>query len=104
MGSPTRSGEAGRAAEIEGRGPHWVTFEGLDGSGKSSHLRAVSKRLTDAGVRHRVTHEPGGTPLAEAISKDLKKRGFRFVGPTIVYAFMQSTRWSLTMPTACMKA
>jgi DNA-3-methyladenine glycosylase I len=30
------------------------------------------------------------TPLAEKISKDLKKKGFRFVGPTIVYAFMQA--------------
>ncbi|MCK5299101.1 MAG: DNA-3-methyladenine glycosylase I, partial [Candidatus Heimdallarchaeota archaeon] len=28
--------------------------------------------------------------LSEKISKDLKKRGFRFVGPTIVYAFMQA--------------
>lgn len=34
---------------------------------------------------------PARTPLAEAISKDLKKRGFRFVGPTIVYAHMQAT-------------
>jgi len=33
---------------------------------------------------------PGKTPLAETISKDLKKRGFRFVGPTIVYAYMQA--------------
>ena len=33
---------------------------------------------------------PAATPLAKAIAKDLKKRGFRFVGPTIVYAFMQS--------------
>lgn len=30
------------------------------------------------------------TPLAERISKDLKKRGFRFVGPTIVYAYLQA--------------
>ncbi|WP_439817568.1 DNA-3-methyladenine glycosylase I [Zavarzinia sp. CC-PAN008] len=30
------------------------------------------------------------SPEAEAMSKDLKKRGFRFVGPTIVYAFMQA--------------
>ncbi len=30
------------------------------------------------------------TPLAEKMSKDLQKRGFRFVGPTIVYAFMQA--------------
>jgi DNA-3-methyladenine glycosylase I len=35
-------------------------------------------------------HVPAQTPLAEKISKDLKKRGFRFVGPTIVYAFMQA--------------
>jgi DNA-3-methyladenine glycosylase I len=34
---------------------------------------------------------PAKTPLAEKISKDLKQRGFKFVGPTIVYAFMQAT-------------
>jgi DNA-3-methyladenine glycosylase I len=34
---------------------------------------------------------PAVTPLAMALSKDLKKRGFRFVGPTIVYALMQAT-------------
>jgi len=34
---------------------------------------------------------PAKTPLAESISKDLKKRGFGFVGPTIVYAHMQAT-------------
>lgn len=33
---------------------------------------------------------PTSTPLSEEISKDLKKQGFRFVGPTIVYAFMQA--------------
>jgi DNA-3-methyladenine glycosylase I len=30
------------------------------------------------------------TPLSEEISKDMKKRGFKFVGPTIVYAWMQA--------------
>ena len=34
---------------------------------------------------------PAVTPLATAFSKDLQKRGFRFVGPTIVYALMQAT-------------
>lgn len=34
---------------------------------------------------------PSVTPEAEAMSKDLKKRGFNFVGPTICYAFMQAT-------------
>jgi DNA-3-methyladenine glycosylase I len=34
---------------------------------------------------------PAMTPLAETISRDLKTRGFRFVGPTIIYAHMQAT-------------
>ncbi len=34
---------------------------------------------------------PAHTPLAEKISKDLKKRGFKFVGPTVIYAHMQAT-------------
>ena len=33
---------------------------------------------------------PAETPLSRAISKDLAGRGFKFVGPTIVYAFMQA--------------
>lgn len=33
---------------------------------------------------------PAETPLSQAISKDLMQRGFRFVGPTIIYAFMQA--------------
>jgi DNA-3-methyladenine glycosylase I len=33
---------------------------------------------------------PAKTALAETVSKDLKQRGFKFVGPTIVYAFMQA--------------
>ncbi len=34
---------------------------------------------------------PASTPLSDAISKDLKKRGFKFVGTTVVYAHMQAT-------------
>lgn len=34
---------------------------------------------------------PAKTPLSVALSKDLRKHGFRFVGPTICYAFMQAT-------------
>ena len=33
---------------------------------------------------------PANTPLSDALSKDLKKRGFKFVGSTVVYAFMQA--------------
>jgi DNA-3-methyladenine glycosylase I len=34
---------------------------------------------------------PAETPDSRAMSKDMKKRGFRFVGPTVCYAFMQAT-------------
>lgn len=33
---------------------------------------------------------PAQTPLSEKISRDLKKRGFKFVGPVIVYSFLQA--------------
>ena len=35
-------------------------------------------------------HVLAKTPLSETISADLKKRGFKFVGPVIVYAWMQA--------------
>ncbi|PQJ30286.1 DNA-3-methyladenine glycosylase I [Rubritalea profundi] len=43
-------------------------------------------------VNHRkdLNEIPALIPLAETISKDLKKRGLNFVGPTIIYAYMQS--------------
>jgi DNA-3-methyladenine glycosylase I len=43
-------------------------------------------------ARRRSLHEvPARTTLSDALSKDLKKRDFRFVGSTIMYAFMQAT-------------
>ena len=41
--------------------------------------------------RRRMEEVPASTPLSEGMSKELAKRGFRFVGPTICYAFMQAT-------------
>jgi DNA-3-methyladenine glycosylase I len=40
---------------------------------------------------HDAAQIPATTPLAARISADLRRRGFRFVGPTIVYAFMQAS-------------
>ena len=37
-----------------------------------------------------ISEIPAETPESRALSKELRRRGFRFVGPTIVYAFMQS--------------
>jgi len=39
----------------------------------------------------RASEVPAVTPEAQAMSRDLRRRGFRFVGPTICYAFMQAT-------------
>ncbi|HSH08148.1 MAG TPA: dTMP kinase [Burkholderiales bacterium] len=45
----------------------FITLEGVDGSGKSTHLAFVEDRLRDRGYDVLRTREPGGTPLAEAL-------------------------------------
>lgn len=47
--------------------PLLITFEGLDGSGKSTQMRRVSEWLQQSGVDSVLTHEPGGTPIGERI-------------------------------------
>lgn len=44
-----------------------VTFEGGEGSGKSTHLRVVARVLREAGVACRELREPGGTAVGEAV-------------------------------------
>ena len=46
---------------------------------------------------------PAETPASKAMSKDLKKRGFRFVGPTICYAFMQAVGMVNDHATTCFR-
>ena len=45
----------------------FITLEGVEGSGKSTHIRYLAKMLTHAGYRVLQTREPGGTATAEAI-------------------------------------
>jgi dTMP kinase len=45
----------------------FITFEGIDGSGKSTHLEAIADHLRSLGRRPLVTHEPGGTALGERL-------------------------------------
>ena len=45
----------------------FVTFEGIDGSGKSTHIDAVAATLRARGVTPVLTREPGGTPLGESL-------------------------------------
>jgi DNA-3-methyladenine glycosylase I len=66
--------------EIMEKGPGFskLLWDYLDGKPKVNRFRSRGQI-------------PAATPLSIAISKDLGKRGFKFVGPTIVYAFMQAT-------------
>ena len=45
----------------------FITVEGGEGVGKSTNIAVLAEWLDEVGIPHRVTREPGGTPLAEAI-------------------------------------
>lgn len=45
----------------------FITLEGIDGAGKSTHLNWLAERLRSQGKSVLVTREPGGTPLGEAL-------------------------------------
>jgi dTMP kinase len=45
----------------------FITFEGIDGAGKSTHIAAVAAHMRDAGAKVICTREPGGTVLAERL-------------------------------------
>lgn len=49
------------------RPARFISFEGIDGAGKSTHIRFVSHYLEQQGLRVVTTREPGGTPLGEQL-------------------------------------
>ena len=70
---------AARVLEVQGELGSFDAYlwSFVDGRPIVNHFRTLSEL-------------PAETDLSKAISKDLKRRGFRFVGPTVLYAFMQS--------------
>lgn len=63
------------------------------GSGKGSFNEFLWKHVDHTPIVNRwkdVKQLPVSTPVSDALSKDLKKAGFSFVGTTIVYAYMQA--------------
>ncbi len=70
----------------------FVTFEGLDGSGKSTHLERVAQALAERGVAHATTREPGGTELGSAIRKVFLDRRFRQVDGTVELLLVFASR------------
>lgn len=70
----------------------FITFEGLDGSGKSTQLRRLAAALRDAGHKVIETREPGGTPTAEKIRKILLDSGTAGLSPFAEMALMFASR------------
>jgi dTMP kinase len=56
--------ESGNMNQKRGR---FITFEGIDGAGKSTHIGFVADTLKNAGVKVVSSREPGGTPLGEKL-------------------------------------
>jgi dTMP kinase len=50
----------------------FISFEGIDGSGKSSAIEAVGEFLAPKGIEYIITRQPGGTPLGDKIREILK--------------------------------
>jgi DNA-3-methyladenine glycosylase I len=65
--------------DVMEKGPGFspLLWDYVDGKPKVNHFKTTKQ-------------VPAETPVSKAISKDLGGRGFKFVGPTIVYAFMQA--------------
>ena len=47
----------------------FITLEGIDGAGKSTHLRRIARLLRGRGVKLKVTREPGGTAAGEKLRR-----------------------------------
>ena len=62
----------------------FITLEGLDGAGKSTHLDWIAGRIEAAGKKVVVTREPGGTPLGEELRKLLLARTMHIETETLL--------------------
>src|SRR6202011_5550520 len=71
-----------------GRG-RFITFEGGEGSGKSTHIKMLAERLNAAKLRTLVTREPGGSPGAEIVRHLVLAGMGKLLGPdaeTLLFA------------------
>lgn len=70
----------------------FITFEGLDGTGKSTQMRKLAAALREAGHRVVETREPGGTATGEKIRKVLLDSGTAGLAPLAEMALMFASR------------
>lgn len=71
----------------------FITFEGIEGAGKTTQVRLLAEHLAGKGVQHVVTREPGGTVLGEkirALLLDPRSRGMVPVSELLLYGAARS--------------
>jgi dTMP kinase len=72
----------------------FITFEGMEGVGKSTQIARAAEHLRGRGIVPLVTREPGGTPLAEKLRALVLERGQGPVAPTAELLIMFAARAS----------
>jgi dTMP kinase len=70
----------------------FISFEGIEGAGKSTVVHALEQELAGRGIDVLVTREPGGTPLAEALRDLLLRPGVEHISPTAETLMMFAAR------------
>ncbi len=70
----------------------FITFEGVEGSGKTTQIHRLKKYLTQKGIPCRITREPGGTPIGEKIRKILLNPNFQGMVPLTELFLYEASR------------
>ncbi len=72
---------------------YFITFEGVEGSGKSTQIRMAGEFLNQWGIPYLVTEEPGGTPLGRKIREILLNRHAFSITPLSELLLFQASRY-----------
>jgi dTMP kinase len=80
----------------------FITLEGIDGAGKSTHMRWIARFLQRRGVRVKMTREPGGTAVGEKLRRMVLGKGQRLHPETetlLMFAARREHLDKLILPT-----
>jgi len=77
----------------------FITFEGGEGCGKSTHSRLLLKKLEQQNIPAILTHEPGGTPLGNELRNLLKRRRGSPISPEAELFLLAASRAQLVAET-----
>jgi dTMP kinase len=75
----------------------FITFEGGEGCGKSTHSGLLLKKLEQQNIPVILTHEPGGTALGDELRKALKRKRGSFVSPQAELFLVAASRAQLVV-------